>query len=169
MQECVDLQLSADRAFDQADYNKAEQLFKTILKKEQSGWFLGHQFNDFKLADALEKQRKFDEAEKVYIGALRTLEKRHGDGSELVTCLQNLAIFYWMQRRYGEAEPLFRRALQLHRLHDHTWESILCREDYAQLLRATNRTENALTLEQEAKTIRAEFINGVNNSHSIAW
>jgi len=160
--EFIDLQERADRAFDGGDYPTAEQLLKTIQEKERSGWFCTHQFNHFTLAASLEEQGKFEEAERVYLQTLRTLEKNPGDGSMLVTCVQNLAIFYWMQSRYGEAEPLFRRALELHRQMDRTWESMLCREDYAQLLRATKREKAAAKLDEEAKTIRAEFVKDIS-------
>jgi tetratricopeptide (TPR) repeat protein len=158
--EHMALQSAADNASEKVDAAKAEQLYKTIMEKEKSGWFPRHSFNDLKLADALEQQKKFKEAEQVYLQALHTMEQAPPNDPRnglLVTCVQNLAIFYQDQKRYADAEPLFKRALQLHKRSDGTWEAMLCREDYARLLRETGRASEAKPLEQEAKAIRGQF------------
>lgn len=157
--ELASLGNEADKACDLHDWEKAEHLYKTIRDKEKSGYFaLSHSSNELTLAYVLEQERKFHEAEQVYLQALHTMEQTHDRRSyKLVTCVQNLAIFYQDQKRYSEAEPLFKRALQLHKQDDGTWESMLCREDYAQLLRESGRALEARALEKEAKAIRSRF------------
>lgn len=157
-----ELTLLRDQAFkalDSQDWEKAENLYKAIKDKEKSGYFASsHSSNELALAYALEQEKKFKEAEQIYLQALQSMERTHERRSyELVTCVQNLAIFYLDQKRYSEAEPLFKRALHLHKHDDGTWESMLCRENYASLLRNTGRTSEATVLEKEAKVIRSQF------------
>jgi tetratricopeptide (TPR) repeat protein len=155
--ELMALEQAARKAMDDGNGAKAEQLYKSIMQKEQSGWFPGHSSNELALAYALEQQKKFKEAEQLYLQTLRTWEKT-ADSASLATCEQNLAIFYLDRKRYLQAEAFFKRALRLHNeRHDRSWESMLCREDYAQVLRATDRTEEAEPLERDAKAIRNEI------------
>ena len=72
--------------------------------------------------------------------------------------LNNLALLYRAQGKYTEAEPLFRRALAV-------WEKALgpehpnvamALENYAALLRKTNRAAEAAKLEARAQAIRAK-------------
>lgn len=157
--ELRSLQNDADKACDLHKWEKAEHIYKEIADKEKSGYFASsHSSNELSLAYVLEQERKFEEAERVYLQALHTMDQTHERRSyDLVTCVQNLAIFYQDQKRYSEAEPLFKRALQLHKSDDGSWESMLCREDYARLLRHNGRVSEAKTLEEEAKSIRSRF------------
>ena len=72
--------------------------------------------------------------------------------------LNNLALLYKDQGRYAEAEPLYKRALAI-------WEKALgpehphvatILENYAALLRKTERTTEATKMEARAKAIRAK-------------
>lgn len=157
--ERMSLQQGADKACELKEWEKAEHLYKSIKDKETSGYFpLSHSSNELELAYVLEQEKKFQEAEQVYLQALHSMEKKHDRRSyDFVTCVQNLAIFYQGQQRYREAEPLFKQALQLHKSNDGTWESMLCREDYARLLKKTGRGAEAKSLEEEAKRIRSSF------------
>ena len=54
------------------------------------------------------------EAARLYRQAIVILEKSLGaSDSDLATALNNLASVYVNQKRYGEAEPLFQRALAI--------------------------------------------------------
>ncbi len=72
--------------------------------------------------------------------------------------LNNLALLYYDQGRYAEAEPLQKRALAI-------WEKALrpehpnvaqSLENYAAVLRKTGRTTEAVKLEARAKAIWAK-------------
>ena len=71
--------------------------------------------------------------------------------------LNNLALLYYTQGQYAQAEPLYKRSLAI-------WEKALgpdhpsvatSLENLAGLYRATNRDKEAETLEQRAARIRA--------------
>jgi tetratricopeptide (TPR) repeat protein len=165
------LESAADKSMEQKDFKTAEQMYKSILQKEKSGYFQGYTWVELRLADTLENERKMKEAEQVYLSALdRYVDSNHEPeqafASDMrVTCVQNLAIFYLQQTRYKEAEGLFKRALAMHAKNQtRSWESMLCAKDYAQLLRATGRPDEAKPLEREAKSIRDE-IEGNHETH----
>ena len=72
--------------------------------------------------------------------------------------LNNLAALYDAQGKYGEAEPLYQRALAI-------WEKALgpehpnvatCLENYAALLKKMGRGAEAEPLEARAQAIRAK-------------
>ena len=76
----------------------------------------------------------------------------------MATSLNRLAALYYSQGKYNEAEPLYRRALSI-------WEKALgpehpdvatVLENYALLLRKTNREAQAEELEARARAIRAK-------------
>ena len=71
--------------------------------------------------------------------------------------LNNLAALYQAQGRYAEAEPLYRRSLEIGEKalgpeHPNVAQSL---ENYAALLRETGRTAEADKMEARAKAIRA--------------
>ena len=61
-----------------------------------------------------------------------------------------------MQRRYTEAEPLYKRALSIREktLGKEHPETAVSMEDYSKLLRMMNREDEANKLEAQAKQIR---------------
>ena len=68
-----------------------------------------------------------------------------------------MAFLYQSQRRYAEAEPLYQRALAIVEKalgpeHPHVAGGL---ENYAVLLRATGRSDEATKMEARAKAIRA--------------
>jgi tetratricopeptide (TPR) repeat protein len=145
------------------DFKTAEAGFKNILQKEKSGYFRGHSHNELMLADCLEEQGKVNEAEQVYLSAIaqyvgdkESYEPKNGSSGDMrVTCVQNLAIFYMKQKRYSDAEPLFKRALMMHIKNQWlSYEYVLCNEDYARLLLVTARPDEAKGFVQEAQRIR---------------
>ncbi|MCH7539770.1 MAG: tetratricopeptide repeat protein [Proteobacteria bacterium] len=66
------------------------------------------------MADGAQAYRQGDyaEAEKQLTAALEKAEKFALKDLRLAASLNNLAELYWTQGRYGEAEPLFKRALE---------------------------------------------------------
>src|SRR2546426_732756 len=55
----------------------------------------------------------FDEAERLFLSALKQAENLGATDPKLATTLNNLAELYRTQRRYAEAEPFYRRALTI--------------------------------------------------------
>jgi hypothetical protein len=72
--------------------------------------------------------------------------------------LNNLAGFYYNQRQYAKAEPLFKRALAIleKALGPEHRKVTTCLENYAVLLREMDRPEDAEPLESRAKAIRSK-------------
>jgi tetratricopeptide (TPR) repeat protein len=58
-------------------------------------------------------EQHFAEAEKQYLAAVKEAEKFGPQDSRLITSLDSLASVYEAQRRYAEAEPLYRRTLAI--------------------------------------------------------
>jgi tetratricopeptide (TPR) repeat protein len=80
------------------------------------------------------------------------------DHPELFNTLHNLAACYRLQQRYKDAEPLYRRALEVVRLtlgHESP-DQTSCMWHYALLLRQTRRKTEAVKLEEEAKRMAAK-------------
>lgn len=163
LKEEVSLYTAALLAFQKDDFKTAEECYKSILQKEKSGYFRGHTQVELALASSLAGQGKVGEAEQVYLAAIaryvgdkENYEPKQGFGSDIrVTCVQNLANFYLNQKRYSDAEPLFKRALMMHTKNkSFSYECVQCNEQYARLLRAKDRTDEAKTFEQEAVRIR---------------
>ena len=76
----------------------------------------------------------------------------------VATILKNLAGLYSAQGRYGEAEPLYERALRIAKkaLGPNHPELAAILENYAALLRKTGYITEAALLELSAKAIRAK-------------
>ncbi len=80
------------------------------------------------------------------------------DHPAFATDLNNLALLYYDQGKYAQAEPLHRRALAIRETalgpeHPQVATSL---ENYADLLRATGRSADAVYMEVRAKAIRAK-------------
>ena len=58
-------------------------------------------------------QARYDEAEESFLAALKEAETFEPEDSRLATSLNNLAMLYYSQGNYGEAEPLYQRALAI--------------------------------------------------------
>ena len=100
----------------------------------------------------------YREAIKQYEEALKEAEKFGEADLRYATTLNNLAYSYDAQRRYTEAEPLYRRALEIRRKTLDPWHPKLAEslENYAALLRDTGRSAEAAKMEARAKAIRAK-------------
>ena len=104
------------------------------------------------------QQRRYADAEKSFQSALKEAEGFGQEDLRLALTLNNLAFLYQAQGKYAEAEPLYKRSLAI-------WERTLgpehpnvaqSLENYAALLRETNREAEAARMEARAKTIRAK-------------
>ena len=76
----------------------------------------------------------------------------------MATSLNNLALLYYTQGKYAEAEPLYTRALEIDEKAlgpDHPNVATTL-ENYAALLRETQRNAEATEMEARAKEIRAK-------------
>ena len=74
--------------------------------------------------------------------------------------LNNLGWLYHQHGNHGRAESLYRRAIEI-------WERALgpdhayvaaCLENYAELLRKTNRATEAVTLDRRVQLIRSKYM-----------
>ena len=59
------------------------------------------------------QERKFPEAEKLYTDALREAEAFGSADTRLAANLNNLAELYRLRDRFAEAEPLYKRSLEI--------------------------------------------------------
>ncbi|MDB9447804.1 tetratricopeptide repeat protein, partial [Anabaena sp. CS-542/02] len=86
------------------------------------------------LAGLYYSQRRYDQAEPLYLQALELSKRLLGDNHPSVaTSLNNLAGLYYSQRRYDQAEPLYLQALKLCKrlLGDNHPHTIIVRENLA--------------------------------------
>jgi tetratricopeptide (TPR) repeat protein len=109
------------------------------------------------LADLYCRLRLYSKMEPILIEALRIREACCGaDHLSVSTELKNLARLYLAQERFAIAEPLFKRALSIRERvfgRDHMRVADL-EEQYASLLRKTNRSEQAEQLERHVSKVR---------------
>jgi hypothetical protein len=154
---------AADRAEENKDFAGAERIYKNILEKEKVGYFRGHSWTELRLASALEEEKKYKEAEQVY---LSTLKRVKPDDHERITdypslCSLNLAILYVKDKRYAESTALLKELMLRHREHGtQSWESVLRVDDYLKCLRAKGLSDEAEALEREIHTIGIEIAGG---------
>lgn len=84
--------------------------------------------------------------------------------------LNALADVYYAQGQYAEAKPLYKRALRIYErtLGKNHPEVAVTLENYADLLRRTNRDAKAKKMEAHAKAIRAKR-GPSTKKHSLAY
>ncbi len=101
---------------------------------------------------------QYAEAEKLLLVALKEAEKFGELDGRLIYSLNDLAELYRAQGKYAEAEPFFRRVLAIleKALGPEHPDVATTLENYAVLLRKTNRDAEAAKMEARAKTIRAK-------------
>jgi tetratricopeptide (TPR) repeat protein len=111
-----------------------------------------------KLADLYCRLRLYSKMEPILVEALRIREACCGaDHLSVSTELKNLARLYLAQERYAIAEPLFKRALIIRERvlgRDHGRVADI-EEQYAHLLRKTNRLQQADLLDKHVEKVRA--------------
>ena len=59
------------------------------------------------------EQGHYAKAEKLWVAAFKEAEKFGPQDPRLATSLNNLAVLYYSQGTYGEAEPFYKRALAI--------------------------------------------------------
>jgi tetratricopeptide (TPR) repeat protein len=111
------------------------------------------------LAGTYEDQGNYAEAEWLYQRSVAIMAALTGSleiETLRVQSLCGLAGLYRVQGRYGEAEPLFRRALAIFEtcLGPTHPKVVTCLQNYAQLLRDTQRRIEALVLEARTRPTR---------------
>ena len=113
-----------------------------------------------KFADVLCRRKRYSQMEPVLKEALSIRVKALGEEHPLVsTSLKNLARLYYFQGQFALSEPLFRRALNIRqkiygRSHPRYAD---VEEQYAKLLRKTDRVPLAQEMENHVKQVRAQF------------
>ncbi len=105
---------------------------------------------------------RVEEAEPLYRRALEALEWAHGfDHDDVLELRTTLAGFLLQQERYREAEPLYVEVLAIlldTPEPDRDLDRVLTAlDEYATLLRATGREEEAADAEARARAIRTRF------------
>ena len=105
---------------------------------------------------------RVEEAEPLYWRALEALEWTHGfDHDDVLELRTSLAGFLLQQQRYREAEPLYVEVLAIlldTPEPDRDLDRVLTAlDEYAALLRATGRSDEAAEAEARARDIRARF------------
>ncbi|MBI3457010.1 MAG: tetratricopeptide repeat protein [Candidatus Rokubacteria bacterium] len=101
---------------------------------------------------------QYAEARRKFLAALRGAEASRRDDRRLVTSLTNLADLYLTLHQYADAEPLLRQAIALQKqLAGPRHPSVAAMlEDYATLLRETNREAELAAVEARIRVIRAD-------------
>ena len=104
------------------------------------------------------QEGRYAEAEQHLTVALKQAEKFGEQDARLADSLNYLASLYQDQGNYAQAEPLYRRALAIAEKalgseHPNVATTL---ENYAELLRKTNRDGEAANLEARAQAIRAK-------------
>jgi tetratricopeptide (TPR) repeat protein len=144
-------------AFKEKNYTDAEIQFLNALKEAENfpndDPRLRLTLNN--LAETYREQKKYSEAEPFFRRVLERDERVLGpEHPNVAASLNNLANNYRVLGKYAEAEPLYKRALEI-------WKRILgpehplvfhVQEGYAELLRKTERVEEAEMLEAHSKS-----------------
>jgi tetratricopeptide (TPR) repeat protein len=97
-----------------------------------------------------DQQGRFMGAEMHLLAAVKEAEGFGPEDPRLAASLMALALLYHAQGQYAEAEPLYKQALAIKE------DVVAALENYADLLRKTNRQTEAEKMEARAKAIRAK-------------
>ena len=100
-------------AFERGQIAEAEKLLKAALKEAEN---LNKQElildGSVNLGKVYQSQKKYDDAEKLYLRAIEIQGKIDGPESLTVSyALSNLGLLYAEQKKYAEAEEILRREL----------------------------------------------------------
>jgi len=101
-----------------------------------------------------------EESEPLFLRALETLDWELGpDHLDVVVIRTALAGLYLQETRYADADPLYREvlAILLATAEPDQDQLLLVIDEYAQLLRATGRDDEAQSLEDRARALRARL------------
>jgi tetratricopeptide (TPR) repeat protein len=115
---------AGEDAYNNADYGDAE----TLIRAAKTETDVAHRqaFSIDALGSAYFSRMEYAQAEMCFLEALRLKEKSLGKRSrEVPVTLNNLADLYYLGDRLGEAEKLYRRALDIHERDP--WNVEVCR------------------------------------------
>ena len=99
----------------QARYAEAEQIYRKILANQESNSDIGAGKTYTKLGDILSLQKRYEEAESFLKKALDSAEtsSSSAEGQEVLPALMVLASLYMTTGRYKDAEPCYKRILEI--------------------------------------------------------
>ena len=100
----------------QKRYEESEKHYRRVLALREKSLGEAHPATALmmlNLADVLQAQKKYAEAERLQRVVIPVFEKAHGDDPKTATALNNLGANLQVQGRYKEAEPVLRRALSM--------------------------------------------------------
>ncbi len=140
-----------------ARYPEAEAMFQRMIATMEKFYGQDAPMLDLvhtRLGDAAKAQKRYAEAEASYQRAIKAAGK---DNPFRDAPLVGLAEVYAAQGKYTEAEPLFQEAIaaQEEALGPENPDLVRTLEQYAALMRATNRAAEAAKVETRAKQIKA--------------
>jgi len=102
-------------AFERGQIVESERLLKAALKEAEN--LKNNELiadGSVNLAKVYQSQQKYDEAEKLYLRAIKIQEQIDGQESLSVSyALSNLGLLYAEQEKYDKAEEILRRALTI--------------------------------------------------------
>lgn len=162
----------ADVLIDQQKYDEARQILSTLLQEQGAA---GDSANSLprlsQLAGVHYLQANYEEAATIMERCVELSESAHGaDSAETAKHLDNLAGARFLLGQYEAAEPAIRRSIQILEQEIPVRVPALCkaRENYSQLLRATNRGVEADQLESQVQASRAaEELPSLTGSHVL--
>lgn len=142
-------------------YEASELLFKRLLSIDEKSLGPEHPGTAntlHNLASLYRRQEKYEEAESLFKRALAIRERMLGpDHFVTAHSFLGLAYIYSNQGKYEQAESLYQHTLKIFEetlFPDHPLIAGIL-EDYASLLRKMKRNEEAATLEERARAMRA--------------
>jgi tetratricopeptide (TPR) repeat protein len=109
------------------------------------------------LADLYRNNGKYAQAEPLYLRALTIRSHNLGSGHPGVAkCLIHMAVLYQMQKKYPEAESLYQRAIAIAEKASSLPTLTMALYSYSDLLRRSNREQEAEQLEARATGLRSK-------------
>ncbi|HEY9733000.1 MAG TPA: tetratricopeptide repeat protein [Drouetiella sp.] len=152
----------AQEAYDRGELDDAQSKWEEALKQAESSKAVepGMVTCLCKLALVNDRKHNSFEAERLYELAMRTMEGLAGPNStRFADWMPDLAWMYQGHGRPDKAEVLFKRALKIKETTYGGDDERVARalDDYARFLRKENRSTEASSLEQRARTIRSKI------------
>jgi tetratricopeptide (TPR) repeat protein len=146
--------------FCEGKFSEAEEKFLSSLNTYENA--LGHDRPEVadcmnNLGDVYRAEHKYPQSESQYQGAIAIYQKISNSHPNLAACLNNLALLYQNQNMYDKAEPLYKQALALEAASSTNANRDLTdsMKNYAKLLHATNRENEAKSMEARVNKLLA--------------
>ena len=139
-------------------YVESEEQFAKNVELARSFGAESNELIDYltKLSDFYHSTGNYSSAEQPLLEALKITQKRFGMGGYRVAPVVNdIALLYYAQGRYQEAEGSFERLKKILKEHaPDSAEMAICLENYAAVLRRLDRDQESTQLRVRAKEIR---------------